>query len=342
MTERTTAMLLPLMATQPRQPEVIYNDAAGIADAAMGGEVTIDVAADSDITIGTTGVPAEWQYAVIVITDIGSEPVLTGPVDVIWPDKARRGPFTFVNETAEILTVKRTGQTGVAVAPGTSVFMRDDGADIVAQDLGAVDAGDVTYTPAALSSDWPGSEEPSTVEQGLDFLANRVAELEQGGGGSGDVVGPASATDGSLAAFDGATGKLIKQLTPAQAAALLQGDGLTADLAGFRGIPQNSQSSAYTLVAADAGKHIYHPAADTTARTWTIPANGSVAFPIGTAITFDNDFGAGAITIGITTDTLVLVGLAGSTGTRTLASGGQATAVKVAATRWRISGVGLS
>lgn len=33
------------------------------------------------------------------------------------------------------------------------------------------------------------------------------------GGGSGDVVGPASATDDRIAAFDGATGKLIKQGT---------------------------------------------------------------------------------------------------------------------------------
>ena len=31
-----------------------------------------------------------------------------------------------------------------------------------------------------------------------------------GGGGSGDVVGPASAVDGHVALFDGATGKLIK------------------------------------------------------------------------------------------------------------------------------------
>lgn len=107
-------------------------------------------------------------------------------------------------------------------------------------------------------------------------------------------------------------------------------------------ILQNSQSAAYTLVLSDAGKHIYHPAADTTARIWTIPANSSVAYPIGTAITFDNDFGAGAISIAITTDTLVLVGAAGSTGTRTLASGGQATAIKVTSTRWRINGTGLT
>jgi len=42
--------------------------------------------------------------------------------------------------------------------------------------------------------------------------AYRVVVLKSGGGGggSGDVVGPASATDGHLAVFDGATGKLIK------------------------------------------------------------------------------------------------------------------------------------
>lgn len=107
-------------------------------------------------------------------------------------------------------------------------------------------------------------------------------------------------------------------------------------------VRQNSQSAAYTLVLGDGGKHIYHPPSDTTARVWTIPANSAVAFPIGTAVTFDNDYGAGALTITINTDTLVLVGAAGSTGSRTLASGGQATAIKVSATRWRISGNGLT
>lgn len=110
---------------------------------------------------------------------------------------------------------------------------------------------------------------------------------------------------------------------------------------GTREILQNSQSAAYTLVLADSGKHIYHPSADTTARTWTIPANGSVAFPVGTAITFVNDTSAGVITIAITTDTLVLAG-AGTTGSRTLAAGGVATAVKVTSTRWIISGTGLT
>lgn len=110
---------------------------------------------------------------------------------------------------------------------------------------------------------------------------------------------------------------------------------------GYLGIPQNSQSADYTLVLTDSGKHIYHPGADTTPRTWTIPANASVAFPIGTAVTFVNDTSAGAITVAITSDTLVLAG-AGTTGSRTLAANGIATAVKITSTRWMISGTGLS
>jgi hypothetical protein len=114
------------------------------------------------------------------------------------------------------------------------------------------------------------------------------------------------------------------------------------DTVGFRILPQNSQSAAYTLVLADSGKHILHPSADTTARTFTIPANSSVPFPVGTAVTFINENGTGGVvTIAITTDTMRLAG-AGTTGSRTLARNGIATAVKITATSWIISGTGLT
>lgn len=116
-------------------------------------------------------------------------------------------------------------------------------------------------------------------------------------------------------------------------------DGTNA--VGFRTIPQNSQSGAYTLVLADSGKHLLHPSADTTARTFTIPANSSVAYPIGTAITFINQNAAGVVTIAITTDTMRL-SPAGTTGSRTLAANGSATCVKITSTEWIISGSGLT
>ena len=109
---------------------------------------------------------------------------------------------------------------------------------------------------------------------------------------------------------------------------------------GYLNIPQNSQSAAYTLVLSDAGKHIFHPSSDANARTYTIPENSSVAYPVGTAITFVN-MTSQVVTIAITTDTMYLSS-AGTTGSRSLAQYGSATAIKMTSTTWLISGSGLT
>lgn len=107
---------------------------------------------------------------------------------------------------------------------------------------------------------------------------------------------------------------------------------------GYMGVPQSAAATtgAYTIVAADAGEHIY----STATRTITIPANASVAFPVGTAISFIAATGT-TVTIAITSDTLLLAG-AGTTGSRTLAPFGMATAIKITSTSWIISGNGLT
>ena len=115
-------------------------------------------------------------------------------------------------------------------------------------------------------------------------------------------------------------------------------DGTNA--VGFRNIPINSNSAAYTAVLEDSGKVIFHPDIDQVARTFTIPANSSVAYPLGTAITFIN-MTAAVVTIAITTDTMYLSS-AGTTGSRSLARYGSATAIKMTATTWLISGSGLT
>jgi hypothetical protein len=109
--------------------------------------------------------------------------------------------------------------------------------------------------------------------------------------------------------------------------------------AASAGIPQNSQSAAYTTVLADAGKHILHPTADNSARVFTIDSNANVPYLIGTAITFVNEINT--VTIAITTDTLTW-SADNSTGSRTLAAGGMATALKITSTKWVISGSGIS
>jgi hypothetical protein len=176
-------------------------------------------------------------------------------------------------------------------------------------------------------------EYDGTRFQLLNPSASSVSSISFGSTG----LTPATATtgavtvSGTLAAANGGTGTT----------------GTTANLTvdgtnpvGFLNIPQNSQSTAYTLVLADAGKHIYHPSTDANARTYTIPANGSVAYPIGTAITFVN-MTSQVVTIAITTDTMYLA-KDGTTGSRSLAQYGSATALKLTSTTWLISGSALT
>jgi len=112
------------------------------------------------------------------------------------------------------------------------------------------------------------------------------------------------------------------------------------DAVGFRNIPINSNSAAYTTVLADSGKVIFHPSTDANARTFTIDSNANVPYPLGTAITFIN-MTSQVVTIAITSDTMYLSS-AGTTGSRSLAQYGSATCIKMTSTTWLISGSGLT
>lgn len=115
-------------------------------------------------------------------------------------------------------------------------------------------------------------------------------------------------------------------------------DNTTADEVGFKGLPQNVQSTNYTFVLSDAGKHIR---CDVGLTTLTIPANATVAFPPGTAITIFNNSGA-SISIPILGGDFLRLAATSSTGTRTLADNGLATLLKIGSSTWAISGAGVS
>ena len=151
-------------------------------------------------------------------------------------------------------------------------------------------------------------------------------------GGTLSGVNLTSQVTGTLPVANGGTGSATGNLSSCTA------DGTNS--IGYLNIPINSQSAAYTLVLADSGKAILHPSTDANARTFTIPANGSVAYAIGTAVTFIN-MTSQVVSIAITTDTMYLGGV-GTTGTRSLAQYGTATAIKMTSTTWIINGSGLT
>lgn len=147
--------------------------------------------------------------------------------------------------------------------------------------------------------------------------------------GSGDVVSGCEYVFGYNLALDGGAGGW--QLVNSPAPGSVNG--------GYLNIPQNSQTAAYTTVIGDSGKHILHPASDNNPRTFTIDSNANVPYRVGTAITFVNMINT--VTIAITADTMTLLP-SGSTGSRVLAANGIATALKIAATSWVISGTNLT
>jgi hypothetical protein len=255
--------------------------------------------------------------------------------------------------------IPATGRVGATGATGSAGATGSTGPTGATGDVGPTGAaggsvlwqGTLASAPGTPSLNWAyynSTDKKSYIWDGDSWEILAQDGIDGASGGSFDLPAVVHASTGKttpvdadeFAIVDSEASNVLKKLTWANIKATLKTyfDTLYSALGGCT---INSQSAAYTLVLADAGKIILHPSADTTARTWTIPANSSVAYTAGTLITFTNQNAAGVITIAITTDTMRLAG-AGTTGSRTLAANGTATAQKLTATEWLISGNGLT
>ena len=232
----------------------------------------------------------------------------------------------------------------VTAGTGTKLTYNAKGLITGSSSLTVSDITDISTNYQAKNSNLTSIAGLSVSSTGLVKLSNGVASLDTNTyvvyGGALDTPTSGTLTNCSgLPLSTGVSGTLSSSNGGTGSTTLTFPSG-TASI-GYLDIPQVSQSANYTCVLSDSGKHIYHPGADTTARTFTIPANASVAYPVGTAIMFVNDSSAGVVTIAIDSDTLVLAG-AGTTGSRSLAASGIATAIKMTSTRWMISGTNLT
>ena len=231
------------------------------------------------------------------------------------------------NGTNEIVTIKVAAQTGVAIPVGKTVLVYNNGTDVVT----AVD-----HIPSL------------TLGAALPVASGGTGITSFGAGVATFLGTPSSANLATAVTDETGSGLLVFATSPTLVTPVLGTpssgtlSGCTVDgtdAVGFRNTPVNSQDEAYETVLADSGKTILHPVADDNARIFTIPANSSVAYPVGTVISFVNL--QNTVTIAITTDTMYLAN-DGDTGNRTLAEYGMASAMKVASTTWIISGNGLT
>lgn len=161
---------------------------------------------------------------------------------------------------------------------------------------------------------------------------------------SSSIAFPVPVAQGGTGAINAATARTNLGATAVGSAVFIAVDAAaarTAIGAASSTVTVNSQSGNYTTVAADASNVVYHPSGAGAGDTYTIPSNAVEPYPIGTFLTFVND-DTNPVSIAINTDVLALAG-SSMTGTRSLTGpAGYATALKVTATRWVISGPGLA
>jgi hypothetical protein len=309
------------------------------ANLALPGSVNITTAANDVATFVQTASGA-WRLRTYTYAAGGYLPLsggtMTGAVTGIT-DLTTTGNTILGNAQGDTLNVA-AGAISVGAAGNVTIAAPSSGTALTVSAASTITAIGV-FGSTQLHAGYLSASRPTLLSTGvLDigttglqdilFFTNGIARTTITSTGNVTIAAPSSGVGLTVAAFSGTHSTKIAD------------SANTSYNAGFLELPVNVAGATYPAVLADSGKALYYNG--TGATTYTIPANGTVAYPVGTTLTFVNDAtGATNMTIAITTDTLVL-SPGGTTGSRTLAQFGRATAHKVTATRWIISGSGLT
>jgi hypothetical protein len=229
---------------------------------------------------------------------------------------------------ATIIQPSNWNQEHVLTAAAGKVLGRDTSGDGTVQELpiSVTPAGDVT-----IPNDFAVTG--TTILSGTLAVTGATTLTTALGVASGGT-GAATLTANSVLIGNGTSA--VTSVAPGASGNLLTSNGTswastTAPSSGVN-FPQSIQSADYTLVINDAGKQIFHPVADANVRTYTIPANASVPFTIGTVVMFTVENGGTRVTVAITSDTLVFG--EGTTGSLSVPPNNTLMAIKVTATKW--------
>jgi hypothetical protein len=215
-----------------------------LLDSAVAGTTTLS--ADADVTLSTTnGAANQARNAVILWT--ASNGANTRNITAPAQSKA----YLVINAGTGSIVIRGAGPTtGVTLPAGARALVAWNGSDFVkivsnpvvlTSDVSGVlpeangGTGESTYTSGQLLiGNAAGGLTKATLTQGANIAITNgdgSITIAATGVGAGDVVGPASATNNVLVAFDGTTGKLIK----VGSASSTTVDG--TNLVGYKNIP---------------------------------------------------------------------------------------------------------
>ncbi|MBO59911.1 MAG: hypothetical protein CL440_06875 [Acidimicrobiaceae bacterium] len=191
--------------------------------------------------------------------------------------------------------------------------------------------GNVTGNASGTAATVTGAAQTAITSVGA------LTGLTVGSDGNGGDVTFHSDTAGDAMVWDSSAESLTITGTDGQTAlAVADGNVTITDKLTVSGgleapLGVENKTGNYTMVLADAGKCITMNSGSNY--TLTIPANSSVAYPVGTTLTFVR-LGSGTVTIAITSDTL-----SSKDGNKKIAGQyASATAIKTASTTWVLIG----
>jgi len=166
-------------------------------------------------------------------------------------------------------------------------------------------------------------------------VAGTVTSVATGTGlTGGPITGSGTiAIDSTVATLTGTQTLTNKTVTALASASTVQDSSGTSYAFGYRTMPQSANTSG-TLVLSDSAKHYYITSGV------TVPLNATVAFDVGTVITVVSN--NTALTIIPASGVTLQLANSASAGTRSLASNGIATMLKVAVNTWYVSGTGVT
>lgn len=274
-----SALKIELIATGEQSGTwgVTTNTNLGTAiEEAITGSADVTFTNGNDTTVTLTDTNAAQAARNLRLNLIGSS---TGAQNLILGSGCQIEKLYLINNTlGHTITVKNTTGTGIAVPAGKTAFVYNNGTNVVdaVTYLTSLSTGTITSTQVNITGqgdlrleDTTGGEfvalqAPSvlassyTLTLPVDDGTNGQALVTDGNGvlswstaASGDVYGPASATDNAIARFDGTTGKLIQNsvVTIADTTGNMAGVGTLSSGA----ITSSSLTSGRVLYAGTAG-----------------------------------------------------------------------------------------